>query len=238
MKLLGIIPARGGSKGILKKNLQKIGDKTLLEYAIEVAIDSNIFDKVVVDSDDTEILHSASQYPLIETPFVRPKKLSGDKVPTSDVVSHLLEWLKLHENYIPDIFMLLEPTCPFRKPAELREAYELFCEKLGDGLISVSEPFQHPSDIIFEKKYQSFEYCLKRKGIISGRQDYHKAWFINGAIFMTRVSYFLSTKRFYDLSSCLIYKMPIWSGIDIDTPFDLEIARSYYQLIVGGQKSC
>ena len=229
MNIIGIIPARGGSIGISKKNLQKIGDKTLLDMAIFGAIESSIFDRIIVSSDDDALLHIARQYPEVEVLFKRPQALSGGDVPTADVVLHLLNWLKMHENYVADSLMLLEPTCPFRTPQELRGAYKIFCDRAADSLISVSPPLQHPCDMIYKNDEQKFQSCLVKKITATGRQGYDEAWFINGAIFMTAVPYFLRNKKFYDLSSCIIYKMTELSGIDIDTPFDLEIAIACYK---------
>lgn len=231
MKLIGIIPAREGSKGILKKNLQKIGEKTLLEWAIEVAIESKIFDKIVVDTDSDEMIAIAKLYSPIEVPFKRPVALSGDHVHTRDVVLHLIQWLKTHQHYFPDVLMLLEPTCPFRTALDIRNAYRVFCEQYASSLVSVSEPFQHPCDLIYEDNHHEYHYCLARKENSRGRGDYGKAWFINGAIFMTRADHFLKTKQFYDLSSSILYKMQAHTGIDIDTPFDLAIARAYYEFL-------
>ncbi len=236
MKVLGIVPARGGSKGIIGKNLQKIGDKSLLARALETAIDSRVLDRIIVSSDDDAILAEAAKYSQVSIPFKRPAELAEDNIPTAKVIIHLLRWLQDHENYMPDAIMLLEPTCPFRVPADVIKALNIFQNDSASCLLSVSPPLQHPSDFVFKKNEKEWDFCFPRQAVTQGRQNFNQAWFVNGAIYITKADYFMRTEKFYDLSDCSIYKMSIDSSFDIDVPFELELARAFYQLRKTGDK--
>ena len=111
-KILAIIPARGGSKGIPKKNIVKVGGKPLIAWAIDEAKKSKYIDTVIVTSDDDEILKVAKQYKA--EPIKRPAELATDQAPPEPVVFHVLEYMKDKFKYLPDIFVYLQPTSPLR----------------------------------------------------------------------------------------------------------------------------
>lgn len=113
MKILALIPARGDSKGIPNKNIQKIGGKYLIEYTINSAKRSKLIDKIIVSTDSKKIA-SISKKLGAEVPFLRPKKISIDKSPTIEVIKHTLGFLSNNQFYVPDIILLLQPTSPFR----------------------------------------------------------------------------------------------------------------------------
>jgi len=232
MRILGIIPARGGSKGILRKNLQTLGNNSLLGYAIQAAIDSHVLDRTIVSSDDSNIIKEASRYPGVEIPFKRPDYLATDKSSIGDVVSYLLEWLKQHEGYVPDAFMILQPTSPFRTTENIRNAVEYYQQQSNPCLVSVSSPIQYPGECVYDGGNSNWKYCFPCIDGASGRQDYKEAWFINGAIYITATNYFASTSRIFDIETSCFFKMPIESGLDIDTPFDLELARAYQKILM------
>ncbi len=99
------------------------------------------------------------------------------------------------------------------------------------SLVSVTEPIQHPYDFIIETD-GTVDYICRKKNV-SRRQDFGEAWFMNGAIYITNYEFFRSRKKIYDLKDCILYKMPIESSVDIDTPFDLEICKSIIATIKG-----
>ena len=137
MEILAIIPARGGSKSIPRKNIKNLGTKPMIAWSIEAALKSNI-DRVIVTTDDKEIAEVAKKYGA-KTPFIRPSELAQDTTPTEPVLKHTLEWLKENENYTPDAVVLLQPTSPLRQAEHINEAIKIFKQKNPDCLISVHE---------------------------------------------------------------------------------------------------
>ncbi len=140
MQILGIIPARGGSKSIPRKNLKLLGGKPLIAWSIECALKSKV-NRVLVTTDDPEIAAVAKKYGA-EAPFLRPAELAGDIVGMEPVLKHAVEWLKQNENYTPDGVALLQSTCPLRQSKHINEAMDIFFQKIKGGVdcvIGVSE---------------------------------------------------------------------------------------------------
>ncbi len=113
MRILGIIPARGGSKRVPRKNIKLLAGKPLIAYTIEASLNSSHIDKLIVSTDDIEIKKIAEQYGA-ESPYLRPAELAADDTPDQPVFRHALEWLKESEDYEPDIVVSLRPTTPFK----------------------------------------------------------------------------------------------------------------------------
>ena len=144
MKILAIIPARGGSKGIPRKNIVNLCGKPLIAYSIEQALASKWINRVIVSTDDEEIADIARKYGA-DVPFMRPKEFAQDLSPDIDVFRHALEWLQTNEGYIPDIVLNHRPICPIRKVETIDRAIELFVNTPeADSLRSVCIPSQTP----------------------------------------------------------------------------------------------
>lgn len=137
MKVLAIIPARGGSKRVPGKNIKKMLGKPLLAWAIEAAKNS-CADRVIVSTDDPAIAKVAKRYGA-EVPFLRPHELSNDTMGIEPVVHHALEWLKKNEGYTPDAVALLMPTNPLRLPKHINEAVELMHKTKADSIVAVAQ---------------------------------------------------------------------------------------------------
>ncbi len=131
MEILGIIPARGGSKGILRKNVRKILDKPLVAYTIEASLKSKYITKTVVSSEDEEILRVSKEYGALA--LKRPKKLAQDETKTLPVMLNVLHILEKRNGYKPDYVVLLQPTCPLRDYKYIDEAFEFYFEKEYQG---------------------------------------------------------------------------------------------------------
>jgi len=142
MKILGLIPARGGSKGIPLKNIQKLAGKPLINYTIESAKKSKI-DKVIV-STDTKKIAQISTSAGAEVPFLRPKKISKDSSSTIKVIKHALKFLKLKQNYEPDIIVILQPTSPLRTAKMINNSINILKKSKCSSVISVSKIKSHP----------------------------------------------------------------------------------------------
>jgi len=144
MKVLALIPARGGSKGIPRKNIVKLGNRPLIAYSIEQALASYLINRVIVSTDDKEIAEISRKYGA-EVPFIRPKEFAQDLSPDIDVFRHALTWLESNEGYVPDIVLNHRPVFPFRKVETINKAIELLVNTPeADALRSVCVPSQNP----------------------------------------------------------------------------------------------
>jgi CMP-N,N'-diacetyllegionaminic acid synthase len=138
MSFLSIIPARGGSKSIPRKNLRVVAGKPLIVWSIEQALAAKLVDRVVVSTDDTEIADIAMRAGA-EVPFLRPAELATDTAPTEPVLLHALDWLEKNDAYHPKAVLLLQPTCPVRKVGTLDRALRLFDDQEADSLVGARE---------------------------------------------------------------------------------------------------
>ena len=138
LKILGIIPARGGSKEIKKKNLLKVGGKTLVELAIKSANKSKLLTRTIFSSEDKEILKVAKAAGA-EVPFIRPKKLAKDNSSTFSVLKHAVKWLEKNEKWKADIVVVLQPTTPFRKGEHIDAVLKLLLKSGSDAAITIKK---------------------------------------------------------------------------------------------------
>src|ERR1044071_5352756 len=144
MDIIAIIPARGGSKGILRKNLRSINGISLVGWSVKHALASKLVTRTIISSDDDEIISEAKKYGA-EAPFIRPKELAEDHVLDIPVFQHALNYLKEKENYSPKIVVHLRPTAPYRKQGWIDDAIRLLVDHPeADSVRSVSEPDKHP----------------------------------------------------------------------------------------------
>ncbi len=137
-KVLGVITARGGSKGIPGKNVKPLLGKPLIAYTIEAAKESGVFDRIILSTDDLEIADVAKEYGC-EVPFMRPAELATDGTVHLPVMQHAVSWLRDHRGYEPDYVMILQPTSPLRQPFHIRGAVELILQTGADSVLSVAE---------------------------------------------------------------------------------------------------
>ena len=228
MKVLGGITARGGSKGIPRKNVKILHGKPLIAYTIEAAKESGIFDRVILSTDDAEIAEVGKKYGA-EVPFMRPVELAEDTTPTLPVLVHAIQWLKDNEKYEPDAVAILQPTAPLRRAEHLRAAYALFEKSRADSVVSVSEVpghhnphWQFTIDTDMRAKIFTGEVFAD---IIKRRQDLPKTYTRNGAIYLCKTSLlFADTPSFYG-NDVRTYVMDEVGSINIDTPEDFARAE-------------
>ena len=138
MSILAVIPARGGSKGIPRKNIRELAGRPLLAYTAEAARNSRLLSRVILSTEDPEIREIGLQLGL-EVPFVRPTKLARDDTPGLHVIQHAVETLKAVGDYRPDVIIVLQPTSPLRTSKHIDEALDFFLEGDADSLVSVTE---------------------------------------------------------------------------------------------------
>lgn len=184
MEIIAIIPARGGSKGILKKNLRILGSKALIEHTINSAKQSKKFERIIVSTDDRRIA-VISKLAGAEVPFERPKRISKDDTTMIEVIEHALTHLKEKENYQPDIVVLLQPTSPFRSNNMIKNSIELLKKSKATSVLSVAETKQHPySSFLLTKKflkplksdYQNYSIRQKRATVYHPTGSLYTFW--------------------------------------------------------------
>lgn len=222
MKILSIIPARGGSKGVPRKNIKDLNGKPLISYTIEAANKSKYIDRVVVSTDDLEIAEVSKKFGA-EIPILRPTNLAGDLSPTVECVIHMLNYLKEEEEYVPTHIMLLQCTSPLRNHNHIDEAIEKFKDSREKALISVCESEVNPywTNIFEGNKLKPF---IKDGYSITRRQDLPEVYRVNGAIYLIEIETFLEKKTFQP-ESLTGYIMDSYSSVDIDTELDFRIAE-------------
>lgn len=223
-KTLAFIPARGGSKGIPRKNIVDVAGKPLMAWAIESAKKSKSIDRIVVSSEDDEILAVAKRYGA-ET-IRRPNALAADNVPPEPSLTHALRELKKNK-YVPDIIVYLQTTSPLRTAGDIKNALRAFLKSNATSLISV-----YTSPDLDKKVLRSF--IINKKGFLSGtvndrypfmnRQALPEVFMPNGAIYIINNKEFLKTGTLFT-SKTLPFMMEGEKNTDLDTYEDLEIVR-------------
>jgi CMP-N,N'-diacetyllegionaminic acid synthase len=223
LSIVGIITARGGSKGIPGKNLIPIRGRPLISYTIEAALDSKVLDRVIVTTDDEKIAEVSRQFGA-ETPFVRPEHLSGDWAPSYPVVVHALQWMAENEGYFPDYMMLMQPTSPLRIAEDIRNAVALAQEKDADGVISVYEPKQHPHWMFELEEDGRFVDFDPHSRELSRRQSLSPQYMLNGSIYLIKRSVIMKQDNFYTAQTYALV-MPRERSFDIDSLHDVRVVE-------------
>lgn len=223
MKILGLIPARGGSKGVPKKNIKHLLGKPLIGYTIDVAHNSTLLDKTILSSDNDEII-SVSKELGLEVPFIRPLELAEDTSPTIGVVIHALEYYKSIGKHF-DAVCLLQVTNPFRTAEFVDKAIQKFIDAKTDSLISVLEvPHEFNPHWIFEaNENEHLKISTGEEQIITRRQDLPKSYYRDGSIYITKSDVILNQKSLYGKSTSYIIGDKA-RHVNIDTLSDWEKA--------------
>ena len=220
-RILGIIPARGGSKGIPHKNIMKICDKPLIAYSIEAAKESKYIDYILVSTDDTCIKEVSLRYGA-KVPFLRPDEISTDRAKSIDVVLHGIDYLKEHnENF--HYVILLQPTSPLRTSDDIDTAIESVIEANKDSLISVCECSENPI-LMRTIENEKLKPVLEFNGDNLRRQELPTFYVFNGAIYINKVDMLQNKKEFVD-ENTIPFIMDIKRSIDIDNIIDAKIAE-------------
>jgi CMP-N-acetylneuraminic acid synthetase len=222
MRNLGLIPARGGSKGIPGKNLVDLGGKPLIAWTVDAALASGVLDAVIITTDDPNIADAAVSAGA-ECPFMRPAELAADETPTLAVVQHSLEWLARDGREVLERVVLLQPTSPFRTATDIRACVELHSTAGVDGVISLVEAEVHPQ-WAFEITAEGGLRRMVDDVMPTRRQDLSSIYRPNGAVYVARPQALRAGASFYD-GDIRGWVMPPQRSIDIDTSWDLTIAR-------------
>lgn len=229
-RVLGLIPARGGSKGIPKKNLFPIMAKPLLQYTFEAAKECGVLSEIMISSEDDEILHFARLHGF-NSPYRRPKELGGDFASTVDVVEDVLQWLE-QRNQLPDILVLLQPTSPLRSADDISRAINQFIESDADSMVSVHKMVEHPFKSMHQCADGQWHYLAKPEQQAHRRQDYDDQYYtINGALYLVKPQWFRHKKAFVVENETQLFEMSPIAGIDVDELVDVFKVEAYLKML-------
>lgn len=221
MKILVIIPARGGSKGIPHKNIKPLNGKPLIYYTIDCARAICDDADICVSTDDAEIIKVVEDYGL-RVPFKRPDELATDTAGTYEVLLHALNFYEQQGKHY-DAVMLLQNTSPFRTAEHVKEALKLYTPDV-DMVVSVKECAANPYYCVFEENNEGYLHVCKGDGNIFRRQDAPKVYEYNGAIYIMNTET-LKTTHMHKMLKRVKYIMDDASSFDLDTMWDWQMAE-------------
>ena len=221
-KVLAVIPARGGSKGIKDKNILDILGKPLIAYTIEAAKGSSYIDDVIVSTDSERIGQVAVQNGA-RVPFLRPSELATDQTPTLDAVMHVIDRLR-ETGYQYDILLLLQPTSPLRTAEDIDNALRIFAENQFQPLAAVSSVSEYPALMRTIGEDGRMKKLLPVPSTVR-RQDMPRFYRVNGSIYINLISELNAGSGFND--NLIPYVMEPSHSVDIDDYPDVEIVKYY-----------
>lgn len=222
MHILGIIPARGGSKVVPRKNLVPLIEKPLIAFTIEEARKVSSITRLIVSTDDSEIAMTSRQYGA-ETPFLRPESLAADDTPVAPVACHAVRFFEERENWSPDAIMVLQPTSPLRTSQDIEGAVNRFVRLRPDTLVSVCTVREHPAWMWqpygdFLVPYSGWDFQEK------GRQSLPVLYRETGAIYLVAKEVLMKRQSLYG-SRILAYETDAQSAVDINDEHDFQLAE-------------
>lgn len=210
---LGIITARGGSKGLPGKNIRPLAGRPLLAWSIAAAQASGVIDAVILSTDDPEIARAGREHGA-DVPFPRPAALAQDDTSSIDVVLHALDWLAMHRGFEPEWVFLLQPTSPLRRGEHLRAGYEAALAAGADGAVGVVRPKHHPG-WCFTVGADGMLAPMAGAALVR-RQELPGALALNGALYVTRTEALRAGRTFVP-PRCVPVEMSAVESLDIDS---------------------
>jgi len=229
--VLGLIPARGGSKGIPGKNSRLLAGRPLLQYAVDAATASGVIDRIVVSTDSAEIAELAQRFGA-EVPFMRPGELATDEAPMLPVVQHAVGELEA-SGWRPDVVVVLQPTAPLRRPNHIRRALELLDETGADSVVSVVEVPRHysPQYVMKIAEGQLVNY-LREGEALARRQDAQAAYSRDGTVYIVRRDVLMNENTIYG-DDCRPLVLDATESVNLDTMDDWPRAE---QVLAGREQ--
>ncbi|WP_246605607.1 acylneuraminate cytidylyltransferase family protein [Sphaerospermopsis torques-reginae] len=216
--VLAIIPARGGSKGVTRKNIRPVGQKPLIAWTIEAAKQSHYLDRLILSSEDEEIIKVAKEWGC-EVPFQRPMELAEDDTPGIAPVLHALEVLPGY-----DYVVLLQPTSPLRQVNDIDGCIKKCIAAQASGCVSVTEVTENPYWMYTITENGLMEQLIKIDQSFLRRQDLPRVYKLNGAVYVAQCDWLKESKSFLSHDT-LAYVMPLHRSLDIDSELDLDMAE-------------
>lgn len=221
--VLGIIPARGGSKGVPGKNIRPLAGRTLLDYAARVARESGVIDRVILSTESSEVAE-AGRCAGLEVPFLRPAALAQDDTPMLPVVQHALETLA-GQSWQPDVVVLLQPTSPLRRPAHVRDAVAMLHATRADSVVTVVEVPRHLCpDYVMRIEGSRLVPFLPDGPRVARRQDARPAYSRDGTVY---TCWRTTIERFGSIygEDCRPLLVDAGDSLSIDSPDDWNAAE-------------
>ncbi len=225
-KVLGLIPARGGSKGLPRKNIRLLCDRPLIEYTIEAAIKAQSLDRIIVSTDDNEIAAVAEDAGA-EVPFLRPADYATDTASSISVVHHAIQWLEENDAYQIDAIALLSPTCPLRTTDQIDAAIDLLYKSRLDSAVTVFPVPHHPYFIYALGENDQLSELITMPDKPLRRQELPPYYAHSQSIMVSRTSYIKTCGQkaaVLNFDSTAGLKIDYHSALDIDTMADLMVA--------------
>jgi CMP-N,N'-diacetyllegionaminic acid synthase len=213
-KVLCLVTARGGSKGLPGKNVRPLLDKPLIVWSIEAGLQVPSVDALIVSTDDAAIAQAARAAGA-RVPFMRPAELAGDTASSVDVVLHAIDWLeRAGEHY--DVVVLLEPTSPLRESSDIEAALDLLLTSGAGAVVSVCRAESvHPAFIYRRDAAGRLQPFLERQPTGLRRQEIEPLYFLEGTIYISRIDVLCERRSFYH-DDTVAYEVPKWKSLEID----------------------
>ena len=224
MSFLALIPARGGSKGLPRKNIKNLLGKPLIAWSIEAALNSKVVDRIIVSTDDEEISNVAKFWGA-EVPFIRPSKLAQDNSTTFSVIEHALNSLEHRQRYVPDHIVLLEPTSPLRNATDIDRAFDQLKHSNASSIVGIClTEVHHPVFMYQMNDSGKLKPYLNNSKKIVRKQDLEGTYFLEGSIYISETQVLLEEKTFYH-GNTIGYEVPKWKSPEIDDEIDFLLTE-------------
>jgi len=223
-QVLAVIPARGGSKGVPRKNVQLVGGKPMIVHTIEAALEMrHLFHRIIVSTDDEAIAEMARRTGA-EVPFLRPSHLAEDRTPTLPVLQHAVTFVESQDGIRLDLVCLLQPTTPLREPQDIVAAMQLAHADGCDSVISVTQVWdEHPIRMKRIENGRLLPYCIDEKEGTRRQDCSPPAYLKNGAIYITRRDVLMKRNSIWG-DVIRPYVMPPERSVNVDSELDLKLA--------------
>ena len=226
MEILAVIPARGGSKGIVHKNIRPFAGKPLLAHTIKHAQSIPRITRIIVSTESGAIARAAKKYGA-EVPFLRPPQMAEDSSPVVDAIIDLLHKLQIQEKYLPDALVLLQPTSPLRKPEDINGTLDLFFKEKCDAALTVCRTEQ----LVFTKDNRQRLHLQSNRAFLksTNRQMLPPTYKFDGCtVYVIKPKALFRERTFVPKSTCA-YIMPRWRTVDLDEPEDFIVGELIYK---------
>jgi CMP-N,N'-diacetyllegionaminic acid synthase len=217
-RVLAVIPARGGSKGLPGKNIMNLHGKPLLAWTIEEAQKSKYIDRIILSSDDEEIIRVAREWGC-EVPFVRPMELAQDHTPGIDPILHAIQFCAGY-----DYVVLLQPTSPLRTVEDIDGCISFCLDNQASACVSVTAVDKSPYWMYTLNSSYQLSPLIQTDNLIARRQDLPEIWALNGAVYVSNTTWLVQSKTFLT-EDTLGFVMPMERSMDIDSKMDFDLAE-------------
>jgi len=227
LNILGLIPARGGSQGIPRKNLLTLGGKSLIELAVESARESELISRTVVSSDDMEIIEAARAAGG-EAPFVRPGHLGRDQVSPIEVVRHAVDWLAHNQGWPTEVAVILQPTSPFRRGEHIDATLRLLLDSGAEAAMTVCEVDYSPYWMLRLDEEGRLSRFIDDGQVYTRRQDTPRVHKPNGMVYAIRAQA-LPGLNFFPFNNARGLVVSREESVNVDHPLDWRLAQLLWQ---------